>query len=115
MITKISEGHAKLRTETESLDHEYVSARAALEKRVGAYVQAAMESGFPGAEEAHEAAQTGEFDAEMAVLATEPTTPVGALALLRFIANQLDGIADDKTIASMHRAFTVIERGSVHA
>ncbi len=115
LIAQIREGYAKLQADANSPDPEYVAARAALEERVGVYGRAVMDSGFAEAEEAHEAAVAGEFDAEMAVLAAEPTTLAGALALLRFIANQLDGIADDKTIASMHRAFTVKERGSIHA
>lgn len=113
-ITKIREGHAKLRKEAESLDEEYVAGRAALEERIGAYVQAGKDTGYTDAEEAHEAAVAGEVEAEMAVMAAEPTTPAGALALLRFIARQLDGIADETTIESMCRAVTVMERGSIH-
>ncbi len=89
LIAQIREGHAKLQADANNPDPEYVAARAALEDRVGVYVQVATESGFAEADEAHEAAVAGEVEAEEAVLATEPTTPAGALELLRFIANQL--------------------------
>ncbi len=53
------------------------------------------ESGIEQAEDAFSEKNKGYFDAEMAVLATQPTTFAGALTLLAFVAEHLEGPHSD--------------------
>ena len=74
------------------------------------------ESGIEQAEAVFDDQNKAYFDAEMAVLATQPTTFAGALALLAFVAEHLEGphsdASDDEeqVAAAIRNALAVLER-----
>ncbi len=59
--------------------------------------EARTASGYGEVDDAYNEAYREERDAERAIMIAEPTSPAGAIALLRFIAEQLDDIGINDT------------------
>ena len=59
--------------------------------------EARTASGYGEVDDAYNEAYREERDAERAIMIAEPTSPAGAIALLRFIADQLDDIGINDT------------------
>lgn len=70
---------------------EFFNARKALQNHEAAFERARVESGVAEAEDVFSERNKAYFDAEMRVLATRPTTAGGALALLAFLVEHLEG------------------------
>lgn len=103
-IAKIRCGVAAQKAERESLEamkerREYQAARVALEARLPAYEKARADHGVNAADEAIQDALDAEGDALEAVFEALPTTKNGAIAVLRFIAEFLDGLGVNDTRA----------------
>jgi hypothetical protein len=90
----------------------YRKARAELEQMVAAGAEARAQSRFDQVEAAWDEATVRQSEAEDAVLACNPRTAAGALALLRFVADNTDSATgnDADTSGAIRRAVAAIER-----
>jgi len=90
-IAQLRRGRAMQQEELASPDPEFEAARAALEARLPAVDLTKPEGGADEEEAASSEAFEVLGDAERAVYEAEPTSPAGAIALLRFAADFLEG------------------------
>ena len=90
----------------------YRKARAKLEQMVAAGAEARAQSRFDQVEAAWDEATVRQSEAEDAVLACNPRIAAGALALLRFVADNTDSASGNDADASgaIRRAVAAIER-----
>jgi hypothetical protein len=89
----------------------YRKARAELEQMVAAGAEARAQSRFDQVEAAWDEATVRQSEAEDAVLACTPRIAAGALALLRFVADNTDSASgnDADTSGAILRALAVID------
>jgi hypothetical protein len=118
-ILRLRRGNTRKRAEGASLEREYQKARAILEARE-AIPLARDSSAVVEAEERASDAQGETNEAQIAVFETEPTTPAGAIALLRFIGDFVDkpDVINDTTANGIlgdviRRAVDILERGAL--
>ncbi|MGE0236798.1 hypothetical protein [Methylocystis sp.] len=92
---------------------EYLDARAALESRLGEFEKAERDCRVVELDDAASDAYSALWDAEQAILETQPTTRAGALALLDCGARYLeDNGSDEQSVVAeaIRNAVAVLER-----
>jgi hypothetical protein len=89
-IALLKSGRTAQQIEAARPDPEYQAARAALEPLLPAHEAAERAADVRGAEKRAEPLEVKTREAERAVYEAEPTSPAGAIALLRFAADYLE-------------------------